>query len=361
MTAPHLSVALRRRQGGFALDAAFDAPAGVTAIFGPSGSGKTSIARAVAGLDRPEAGHVRLDGETLFDAGRVDRPVHARGVGFVFQEPRLFPHMTVARNLTYGATRGADPAAVADLMDIAPLLPRRPAGLSGGEAARVALGRALLRNPRLLILDEPLAALDAARREAILPYLERLRAAGTPMLYISHAIEEVARLATTLVLLRDGRVEATGPLARLLSDPDVAVRLGPRQAGAVLEGRTASLGPGLTRVDTPAGPLILPAGAAPPGTVQRVRIRAEDVIVATTQPAGLSAQNVLPAVVEAIRPGQGPGVLLRLRAGRGALLARVTPQAVAALDLREGLAVWAIVKASGIAPVDVGADAGADV
>ncbi|WGH78885.1 molybdenum ABC transporter ATP-binding protein [Jannaschia ovalis] len=348
-----LELEIRRRAGAFTLDVALEARAGVTAIFGPSGAGKTTLARCVAGLAAPDAGRIVLDGRVLFD-GATDLPPHRRGIGYVFQEARLFPHLDVAGNLLYGAARGTDPAEVAALLDIAPLLGRRPAGLSGGEAARVALGRALLRDPKLLILDEPLAALDQKLRLQILPYLERLRDRGLPVLFISHAIEEVARLATTLVLMGDGRVIHVGSTGDVLSDPAIAARLGPSQAGAMLEGRVVTVAEGLATVATPAGRLQVAGVDAPPGTGLRIRIRAEDVIVATARPEGLSARNVLPAVVESVQAGQGPGLMLRLRAGEGALLARVTQASAREMDLVPGRQVWAVVKTSGVARADVG-------
>ncbi|WP_306418042.1 molybdenum ABC transporter ATP-binding protein [Jannaschia formosa] len=348
-----LELAITRRVGGFTLDVALEAASGVTAIFGPSGAGKTTLARCVAGLERPDAGQIVLDGTVLTGPGRAVPP-HRRGIGYVFQEPRLFPHLDVRANLLYGAPKGTDPGAVARMLDIAPLLARRPAGLSGGEAARVALGRALLRAPKLLILDEPLAALDRRRRAAILPYLERLRDTGTPILYISHAIEEVARLATTLVLLRDGKVVAQGPVGDLLSDPEVAALLGPDQAGALIEGVVAGSEAGLLRLDTALGRLEVAGVEAPPGGKVRVRIRAEDVIVATRRPEGLSARNVLPCRIAALRGGQGPGVMLRLDAGEGRLLARLTRRSVEEMGLAEGQDVWAVLKTSGVSRMDVG-------
>ena len=347
-----LEVAITRAVGAFALDVTLEAASGVTAVFGPSGAGKTTLARCVAGLARPDGGRIALDGEVLFGPG-VDVPPHRRGIGYVFQEARLFPHLDVRGNLLYGAPRGTDPGAVADMLDIAPLLDRRPAGLSGGEAARVALGRALLRRPRLLILDEPLAALDMGLRGAILPYLERLRDGGVPILYISHAIEEVARLADTLVLLREGRSLRAGPVGAILSYPEAAAQMGPGMAGAVLEGRVVALADGLATVGTPVGALQV-AGLETVGARVRLRIRAEEVMVAVEEPRGLSALNVLPGVIETVREGQGPGVMLRLSVGDGALLARVTRRSAAALGLVPGRAVWAVLKTSGVARSDVG-------
>ncbi|GIT92314.1 molybdenum import ATP-binding protein ModC [Jannaschia pagri] len=348
-----LDVAITRRVDGFTLDVALTAGSGVTAVFGPSGAGKTSLARCVAGLERPDAGRIVLDGQEVFGPNAWV-PVHKRAIGYVFQEARLFPHLTVERNLLYGAPTGTAPGQVADMLGIKPLLGRRTAGLSGGEAARVAIGRALLRQPRLLIMDEPLAALDARRRGLILPYLERLRDHGIPILYISHAIEEVARLASTLVLMRAGQVVRSGPVEEMLSDPTVAADIGPSQAGAVLSGIIRKIADGLAEVETPAGCLHLAGVEGGVGTALRLRIRAEDVIVATQEPVGLSALNVLPMVVEQVLQGQGPGVMVRLRAGDGALLARVTRVSADRLGLVVGRPVWAVIKTTGVARLDVG-------
>ena len=346
-----LDLAIRRTAGAFTLDVALSAARGVSAIFGPSGAGKTTLARCIAGLAKPDAGRIALDGRVLFD-GATDVPPHRRDIGYVFQDARLFPHMDVRRNLLYGAARGTDPARVAEMLGIAALLDRAPGGLSGGEAARVAIGRALLRRPKLLILDEPLAALDTRRRDVVLPWLEGLRDAGLPILYISHAIEEVARLADTLVLLEAGRVARAGPVGELLSDPGAAALLGPSQAGSVLEGRVTRQDDGLSQVETPIGALEI-AGIAPGTAAVRLRIRAEDVIVATERPAGLSALNVLPMRIGALHEGQGPGVMLRLVAGEGALLARITRRSRDRLGLVPGQAVWAVLKTSGVARADV--------
>ena len=233
-----LEVTLRHGFAGFSLDLSFTAPRRVTALFGPSGAGKSTVVNAVAGLMRPQAGRVLVGGETLFDSARgLFLPPHRRRVGYVFQDHRLFPHLDVRANLCYGARfaprSAAGPGfdAVVEMLGIGALLKRRPALLSGGEKARVAIGRALLSKPRLLLLDEPLAALDGARREEILPFLEGLRDAGLPVLYVSHALAEVARLASTVVLIEAGRLRASGPVAEILSDPALAPALGaPRRA-----------------------------------------------------------------------------------------------------------------------------------
>ncbi|MEM7270192.1 MAG: molybdenum ABC transporter ATP-binding protein, partial [Pseudomonadota bacterium] len=272
-----LSVALTHRLGEFSLDVAFEAPAGVTALFGRSGAGKTSIVNAVAGLLRPDTGRISADGETLLDTeSGVDLPPSRRRIGYVFQEARLFPHMTVRQNLLYGRwfQRGSSHLGeVADLLGVGDLLDRRPDGLSGGERQRIAIGRALLSDPRLLLMDEPLASLDAARKAEIIPYLERLaHETRLPILYVSHSISEVARLASTMVVIEKGRVACSGPTADVLSDPDAVPLMGVREAGAVLTARVARHhDDGLTELSISAGSLFLPRIAAPMGAAIRGR------------------------------------------------------------------------------------------
>ncbi|NDV01128.1 molybdenum ABC transporter ATP-binding protein [Pseudoroseicyclus tamaricis] len=359
-----LSVALRHRLSpAFALEVAFDAPPGVTALFGRSGAGKSSILRAVAGLIRPDEGRITVDGAPVFDsAAGIDLPPHRRRFGLVFQEPRLFPHLSVARNLRYGRRALGLPAApareaeIVEMLGIGALLSRRPSGLSGGEAARVAIGRALLTEPRLLMLDEPFASLDAARREEILPYLERLRDhAGLPILFVSHALPEVARLAARIVVLGDGHVLRAGPAAEMLADPEAAELLGPREAGAVLTGTVgATAEDGLTEVHLPGGTLHLPGVTAGEGARIPVRIAASDVILALEPPRGLSALNMLRCRVASLHRGKGPGVMVGLTCGPDALLARVTARSAEAMGLAEGLEVTAIVKSVAIGPADLG-------
>ncbi|MBK6466707.1 MAG: molybdenum ABC transporter ATP-binding protein [Rhodobacter sp.] len=361
-----LSVALSHRFAAFTLDLAFTAPPGVTALFGRSGSGKTTIVNAVAGILRPEHGKITLDGLTLLDTATGQTlPPHRRRIGYVFQDARLFPHLTVRQNLLYGrwfAPAGDGPglARITELLGIAPLLSRRPGALSGGERQRVALGRAILSKPRLLLMDEPLAALDEERKAEILPYLERLRdEIGLPILYVSHSAAEVARLATTIVLLEDGRIAASGPAAEILSDPATAPIFGLREAGAILSARVeAQEGDGLTRLATPAGPLWLPRVLRPDGTPLRLRILAQDVMLALERPQGISALNVLPATISEIRIGEGPGALVRLQAGEAALLARITRRSAATLGLHKGQQVHAVLKAVSVAQENVGATAG---
>ncbi|SIS69481.1 molybdate transport system ATP-binding protein [Roseivivax lentus] len=357
-----LSVAIRKRLGDFALDMGFEAPGGVTVLFGRSGSGKTSVVNAVAGLMRPDAGRIALDGEVLFDgaAGR-SVPVHRRRLGYVFQDSRLFPHLDIRQNLLYGRrARGlAGPGEmdrIVALLGLEGLLGRRPGALSGGEAQRVAIGRALLSEPRMLLMDEPLASLDAPRKAEILPYLEKLRAGtGLPILYVSHNLSEVARLATHLVVLDRGRVMKAGPAEALLSDPDLVPVMGLREAGAVLPARVAGHGAdGLTELAVSGGTLWLPRIAAEPGTRLRVRILAQDVMIATERPTQISALNILPATVTALRPGEGPGMIAQLSIGQDTILARVTRRSADRLGLIEGRACFAVMKSVAVAPADVG-------
>ncbi|WP_370282995.1 molybdenum ABC transporter ATP-binding protein [Pseudooceanicola sp.] len=349
--------------GGFTLEAAFEAPEGVTALFGRSGAGKTTLVNAVAGLLRPERGRIDLDGEVLFDsaAGVCLKP-HRRRIGYVFQEGRLFPHLTVAGNLAYPArvtgrkADAAETARVVEMLGIGALLERRPGALSGGEKQRVAVGRALLSAPRMLLMDEPLAALDAERKAEILPYLERLRdEMRLPILYVSHALDEVARLATTVVLLAEGRVVRAGPAEALFADPDLAPRVGLREAGALLTGEVVAHHPdGLSELRVSGGTLLLPRVQAAEGQRLRVRIEAQDVILSRHRPEGLSALNILPAVVVALKQGEGPGVIAQLRAGEDVILARLTRRSAEALDLAPGRSCHAIVKSVAVARGDIG-------
>ena len=357
-----LSVTLQHQFSGFTLDAAFEAPEGVTALFGRSGSGKSTLVNAVAGLLRPDRGRITLDGSVLLDTGLGRMlPPHRRRMGYVFQDGRLFPHLTVRQNLAYGRWfapkgQGAGMGRIVDLLGIGPLLDRRPGALSGGEKQRVAIGRAILSNPRLLLMDEPLAALDEARKAEILPYLERLRdEVRLPILYVSHSVAEVARLATTVILMEAGRVTASGPATELLADPAIAPAMGLREAGSMILARVAGQEEdGLTRLETGGGPVFLPdVGAAPGGTL-RLRILAQDVMLATERPRGISALNVLAATVEEIRLGEGPGAMVRLRLGDEHLLARITRRSVRLLDLRPGTKVFAVLKTVSVGRENVG-------
>ena len=357
-----LSVALSHSLPGFTLDVAFDAPPGLTALFGRSGSGKTTVIHAVAGLLTPDQGHISAEGRTLFDSARgVNLAPHRRRMGYIFQEGRLFPHLTVRQNLGYGrwfAPRSARPESmerIVEMLGIGPLLTRRPAQLSGGEKARVAIGRALLSAPSMLLADEPLAALDEARKTEILPYFERLRdEAGVPILYVSHSVAEVARLATTVVAIEEGHVIRQGPASEVLSDASVSPT-GVRDVGAVIEARVARHHEdGLSELDASGAPLFLPRVPQDVGARIRVRIAAHDVILARSRPEGLSALNHLSGTVASIRSGTGPGAIVSLDTQAGRILARITRRSVGALGLAAGTQCCAVIKTIGIAPSDIG-------
>ncbi|PDT13413.1 molybdenum ABC transporter ATP-binding protein [Rhizobium sp. M1] len=347
-----LIVEAKHRLGAFLLDAAFTSEGGVTALFGRSGSGKTSLIRIIAGLARPDEGRVILDGETLTEtkAGRFV-PKHRRHFGYVFQEARLFPHLSVRANLSYGRWFAPRPARgesfdhVVDLLGIETLLDRSPAKLSGGEKQRVAIGRALLCSPRLLLMDEPLAALDEARKAEILPYLERLRdQTEIPIVYVSHSIAEVAQLANKVVVMRDGRVEAVGPAVDILSRASAAFDR--KEAGALLQGivETFDARHRLSTVALKSGRLHIPGAALAPGSPVRIRIPSRDVMLATARPEGLSALNIVEGRIEQLFQDTDGTVEIRLDCGGDSILSRVTALSCERLDLRPGKTVFAVIK-----------------
>ncbi|WCM86939.1 molybdenum ABC transporter ATP-binding protein [Acidovorax sp. NCPPB 3576] len=344
-----------QRPGGFALDVDLSLPGrGVTALYGPSGCGKTTCLRALAGLERAE-GRVAVHGQVWQDdAQRLWHPTHQRALGYVFQESSLFAHLDVRRNLEYGlrrtppARRRVSLEQAVELLGLQPLLARQPGTLSGGERQRVAMARALAASPRVLLMDEPLAALDAQRKAEVLPYLERLqRELDIPVLYVSHAQDEVARLAHHLVLLHGGRVVASGPAQALMARLDLPLAQGDT-AATVAEGwvdgyDAADL---LMGVRLPGGGVLLVATAHPhpPGTPVRFRVQARDVTVALEAPLHSSVLNVLPARVVALRE-DGPGLsMVALDAQGTPLLARVTQRSARILGLAPGLPVFAQIK-----------------
>lgn len=350
-----LSVDVRHQLGSFELEASFESSGSLTALFGPSGSGKSTLVNLIAGLMRPDHGRVTFGGQTLVDTGRrIFLPSHKRRIGYVFQDARLFPHLTVRQNLAYGrffapaAERYADFERVVDLLGIAPLLGRRPALLSGGEKQRVAIGRALIASPRLILMDEPLASLDDARKTEILPYVERLRDdTKIPIVYVSHSLAEVTRLATDVVVLSAGRVVAAGPAVAVLSGLDLLPDEERDEAGTLLvfEVRGHEDEFGLTLLGSRAGEWRVPRLDAPVGGIVRARVRARDVMVATQEPLGISALNVLPGTVAEVAAGQRSDALVAIDCRGERILARVTRRSLAALDLAPGRPVFAVVKA----------------
>ena len=350
---------------GFELDVDLNLPArGVTALFGHSGSGKTTLLRCIAGLERAPQGRLTVNGETWQDDesnngkhGSQWLPTHQRPLGYVFQEASLFPHLTVLGNLRYGLKRivgtqiaqldaGLDTAI--ELLGIRPLLERKPDRLSGGERQRVSMARALALKPRLLLMDEPLAALDHQRKQEILPYLERLhRALDIPVLYVSHAPDEVARLADHIVVMEAGRAVATGALTETLARLDLPIQLG-EDVGVVLDAVVAERDAQwhLARVEFPGGSLWVRDGGHALGDPVRVRILARDVSIALQPPEGTSIQNCLPATVEQMVVDHHPALsLLRLKVGPSPLLARLTQRSAVGLGLAPGMPVWVQIKA----------------
>ena len=346
---------LKLNRTDFALDVDLELPGqGIAVLFGVSGSGKTSLLRCVAGLERTPGALVSIAGKTWQDdAAGVYLPTWQRPLGYVFQEASLFEHLTVRGNLQFGLKRAKGAAeasalsAAIDLLGIGALLERKTNQLSGGERQRVAIARALATQPRLLLLDEPLAALDHARRQDILPWLERLRdELKIPMLYVTHSSDEVARLADTLVVLDAGQVKACGPVADVLVGLDMPVVLGD-DAGALLSASIEARDERwqLAQLKFNGGSLWLRDTGLSLGRQVRVRVLARDVSIALAKPSHTSIQNLLPCVVQAIGPDtHASQTLIQLLCGESVLLARVTSRAVDELQLTSGMQVWAQVK-----------------
>ncbi|HEX8478906.1 MAG TPA: molybdenum ABC transporter ATP-binding protein [Telluria sp.] len=342
---------------GFAMQVALELPGrGVTALFGHSGSGKTTILRAVAGLERHANGYLEVNGDVWQDDARgIYVPTHRRALGYVFQEASLFAHLSVQGNLDFVRKRSKNQdralfGHVLALLGIEHLLARRTTDLSGGERQRVAIARALLTEPKILLMDEPLAALDGKRKEEVLPYLERIHAElDIPMLYVSHAAEEVARLADHVVLLDDGKVLASGPAADTLARIDLSLGL-EIDAGVLVEGTVQAVDGAYEllqlQLDQAGGTLYVAHGAVPLGTRLRLRILARDVSLALARPQDSSVLNQLQATVAAAWPASTRAhVIVRLDAGGTAILARITRRSYDHLRLEIGKPVWAQVKA----------------
>ncbi len=344
---------------GFTLEVAIDVPTpGTVALFGRSGCGKTTLANIVAGLLEPDAASIEVDGVVLEDTRTRQRlPAERRRIGYVFQDARLFPHFNVLGNLRYGERRA--PAGerritlehVVELLGLQSLLQRRSRELSGGERQRVALGRALLSQPRLLLLDEPLASLDAARREDVLPYLERLRdELAIPIVYVSHQFDEVMRLATHVVLMDNGRVVTQGAVEQVSLHPQLRAIVGADAAGAVLSGSIVAADPhtGLAAIRVGEGTLNVTLRDARPGAAVRVQVLARDVILAVFPPEGLSVRNILAGTIVHIGSDDADTDLVQVDVGGAIVLARVTRAALQALSLCTGMTIYVLVKAVSI-------------
>jgi molybdate transport system ATP-binding protein len=350
-----LSVALRHAFPATTMDIAFEVPAaGVTVLFGPSGAGKSTVINAAAGLLRPDHCRIAVNGDVLVDTGAgIWLPPEKRRIGLVFQDSRLFPHMSVETNLRYGLRRiGTGPIAFGDvvgLLGIGELLRRRPHTLSGGERQRVAIGRALLAQPRLLLMDEPLANLDSARKAEIMPFLTRLKTAlALPVIYVTHSLDEVARLADSLVLIEAGSVTAFGPVAEVAARADLS--LGQREdAGAVLQCVVEAHDPirVLTLLRGGGATFWVPLMETPIGDACRIRVPAREVILASEPPHAISLHNIVSGVVRRTAVDRRT-VMVEIELPESSLLSRVTPDAVARLALVPGAPVLALIKSTSI-------------
>ena len=349
-----LQVEIRARLGDFRLDARFEGSAGgVTVLYGPSGAGKSSVLAAVAGAARPDAGRIALGGETLFDSATgVDLPMERRRIGWVFQDARLFPHLTVDGNLRYGLRRAqsrgmAGPIRfdeAVEALGVGHLLHRRPRDLSGGERQRVGLGRALLSQPRLLLMDEPLASLDPARRAEILPFFERVKTSfGVPILYVTHSLAEAVRLGDRMAVMRDGKVVADGPLAEVVSRPQLMLTGSHARDGAALDGVVQGHDHRLTLVRAGGWEVRAPRLPLEVGEPVRLFVLARDVMLALDPPQRISARNVLKGTITALEAQDGR-VLARIAGDGAILLSALTPDAVDDLGLKPGMTVYAVVK-----------------
>jgi molybdate transport system ATP-binding protein len=362
-----LAVDIMHRLGGFRLAAEFASAGRLTVLFGRSGSGKTSIVNIVAGLVRPQRGRIVVDGQILVDTqDGIFLPPHRRRIGYVFQEARLFPHLTVRQNLGYGRwftparERYADFDHIVDLLGIEALLERRPAALSGGEKQRVAIGRALLASPQLLLMDEPLASLDEARKAEILPYIEKLRdESRVPILYVSHSVAEVSRLATTVVVMSEGKVVSVGRPGEVLYDPAMFPTLGRHEAGAVIDASVIEHhhADQLTTLGISGGILLVPMIDARPGTRLRVHLRARDITLSLRRLEDVSALNILPVAVVKVGRSDTAIVDVQLRCGDDLLLARITRRSRDLMEIRSGQTIFAMLKSISIGRRDIGVSA----
>jgi molybdate transport system ATP-binding protein len=349
-----LTVSAQKQRGAFKLEAKFSLPTpGVVALFGRSGCGKSTLVNIIAGLLEADVGHVVLDHVDLLDTERkLLVPAERRRIGYVFQDARLFPHMNVAANLRYAEKRAIGAPFVSleqicDLLDLAALMARRTYQLSGGERQRVAIGRALLSQPRLLLLDEPLASLDSARREEVLPYLELLRDhLAIPMVYVSHNFDEILRLATYLVLMEDGRTTAQGGIAEMSLNPHLRAIIGADAVGAIVDGSVLGkdADTGLTLVRVGDGMLKVKSAIHTIGAKLRVQLLARDLIIATQPPQHLSVRNNLQGVITSMTRDEDDSDLVAIDIGGTVIMARVTSAATRELALTVGLPVWALVK-----------------
>jgi molybdate transport system ATP-binding protein len=355
-----IEVDVERRLGAFHLDVRFEAEVPIVGLFGRSGSGKTSVINAIAGIVRPWRGTIRVNEVCLFDSARgIDVPPEKRRIGYVFQDALLFPHMDVEANLVYGQRRRApsdrliDEAHVVELLGLRPLLRRRPQTLSGGEKQRVAIGRALLAQPRILLMDEPLASLDGPRKMEILAYIELLRDdLDIPIVYVTHSVTEIARLADRIVVLADGKCVGRGGINDVMDQLELEQAPERYETASVIETRVAAhdLQDRLTTLAFAGGELIVPLLDAAVGERVRVRILARDVSLSIEAPRGISILNALPACVTSVGELGDPVVDVRLAVGTATLVARITRRSLQQLGIDRGRELYALVKAVSLDP-----------
>ncbi|MCW8915994.1 MAG: molybdenum ABC transporter ATP-binding protein [Magnetovibrio sp.] len=363
-----LKIDIRHKAGDFGIKAKIEAQPGITTLFGKSGAGKSSIISMIAGLVQPDSGRITIGEEVLFDSSQnINRAPENRNIGYVFQDARLFPHMNVRQNLSYGLGRmEADQRqpqfdAVVTLLGLENLLTRKPLKLSGGEKQRVAIGRALLSNPAVLLMDEPLASLDAARKSEILPFIENLaQEFALPIIYVSHAVEEVVRLSDSLVLISEGHVAAQGTVEALMSRIDLSPITGRYEAGAVLTPIVSEhlTDLNLTQLNLLGHNLFVPAVPITPDTAIRLRVRARDVSLALERPQGTSVLNMVPGQIHEIDQDDGPHATVAIKVqGTPAntdqpqdqtILARITKKSLQDMNLQNGVTVWAMIKSVAI-------------
>ena len=350
-----IAIKIRHPLADFVLDVDFSIQSNATtAVFGPSGAGKSTLINILAGLQRPAFGHININGRILEDSQTKTSvsPQH-RKIGYVFQQPRLFPHLNVEQNLVFGWRRAKQPVGrteidrLVNLLGINTLLKRKPRALSGGEKQRVSLGRALLTNPDLLLLDEPLAALDHKRRDEILPYIERVRhEQRIPMLYVSHSIDEVTRIADDVHIINQGRIVAEGAVSDVFSRVDLYPITGRFEAGAIIDGQINRHLPdeGVSEITFGQQILTVPLIDGESGEAIRVRVRARDIIIATKRPEQISANNVLKGKILDIHHTEDLYADLQLQCDETRLLARITRRSALRLELSIGLEVYAVIK-----------------
>lgn len=366
---PALEINVRKQLGNFSIDAELSSNDGVMVLFGRSGAGKSSIIKMVAGLLTPDDGIIKVFGETIYNSSsRVNVKPENRSIGYVFQEDRLFPHMNVNSNLRYGIKRNPLEkreiifSDIVELLGLNDMLERMPQNLSGGERQRVSIGRALLSNPKLLLMDEPLASLDLARKSEILPYIERLSGElGIAVIYVSHSLEEVVRLADTIALISHGSAVAQGGVTEIMSRLDLAPMTGRHEAGAVVEAVVTKprAGDGLSTLDVCGHTLWVPEIDLPTGKTVRMRIRARDIALAKTLPQGTSILNSLAGKIIEIKFGDGPHAEVaievmpktsapELSSGPQVIIARITRRSANGLGLQKGDSIYALIKAVAI-------------